>query len=312
MKRESAEFIQDGVVAIAVIIQLKGGLGNQLFQYATGRKLSILLDMPLFFDTVTGFENDFYDRKYSLDAFNIAGEVIPQEDLFRIRNRIKPGFLNRCIAFAGKYRPQALYELFAPKVLPMGKSSLIGSNFMYLHGYWQNESYFSDIRQVLLKELTLKAPPSGRNPGVIEEMKATNSLAVHFRRQFSYSRGRRDSLCTLVPCSDEYYKNALEYMAGLYDDLNIFVFADDIGLVRESFDFGRPVRFIDYNDSEFDDFRLISSCKHQITANSSFSWWAAWLNPDPEKVVIGPKRWFSNVADPEWVHPALPDSWVVL
>ena len=169
----------------------------------------------------------------------------------------------------------------------------------YFIGYWQSEKYFIDIREILLNELKLKAECPGNNETLLNEMAYSNSIAIHYRRLHGVSKGvnvkiSRDFHGVI---NEEYYRLAIEYLETIIPDPRYFVFSDDIGWAKENIGLTNNVHFIDNRqlpNSDMEDFRLMTACKYFIIANSSFSWWGAWLSNQKRKIVVAPKRWFTS------------------
>jgi hypothetical protein len=173
----------------------------------------------------------------------------------------------------------------------------------YLHGYWQSEKYFADIEAQLRQDFAFPAL-TGRNVEFASELESELSISLHVRR------GDYLNLAAHTVCSQEYYQAAVkEMIRKVSGDPRIYVFSDDPEWARQNLKFSVPTQVVDHNSgaADFEDMRLMSLCKHNIIANSSFSWWAAWLNANADKNVIAPKAWFG---DPKLNNPDItPDSW---
>ena len=172
----------------------------------------------------------------------------------------------------------------------------------YLMGYWQSERYFRDNRDLLLKEFTVDVQTEGINAETTYQISRTCSVAIHIRRG-DYVGTRYHGLC-----SPEYYERGMETMARTIGSPHFFVFSDEPEWVRENFSTAYPFTVVGHNDPDepVPDLALMKLCKHQIIANSTFSWWGAWLNENPRKVVISPKRWFSDLPS----DSIIPDEWI--
>ncbi|MBI2120788.1 MAG: alpha-1,2-fucosyltransferase [Parcubacteria group bacterium] len=271
-----------------IIVKLIGGLGNQLFQYALGRHLAEIHHTELKLD-ITGFE-EYKLHAYSLSHFNIVENFATKEEVARFKKlKRKPGrkwyIFNKLIA-ERKYIQQRQFH-FDPRILRTG-------NNVYLDGDWQTEKYFKDIADILRKEIVVKTPLSGKDKEVADKILATNSVMMHIRRGDYVSD----------PVSNDYfgtqglnyYKKAIGLILEKVSNPHVFVFSDDHAWVKENIKLGVPTTYVDHNgaDKNYEDLRLMSLCKHHIIANSTFSWWGAWLSQNPNKIVIGPTRWFNN------------------
>ena len=288
-----------------IIVKLQGGLGNQMFQYAIGRHLFHVNKDILKLD-ITSFKNNT-KRSYSLDCFNFPEVFATNEEIkwFKKYQR-KPGrvwFLyNRLFAEKAKYAQEGQFH-FDQEILKL-KSPV------YLDGYWNTEKYFQDIRDILLKDFQIKIPLSGKNKEISERIILVDSVSVHVRRG-DYANDPKTNIVhgTL---SNEYYDKAFMLIKKLVKDPRFFIFSDDIGWVRNNIVFPFPATYIDWNDDKtaFEDLRLMSLCKHHIIANSTFSWWGAWLSQNPKKIAIAPLKWFNTKKSSTDTRDVIPDSWI--
>ena len=275
-----------------ITVKLIGGLGNQMFQYALGRHLSIKNSCDLYMD-INEFET-YKLHKYSLQHFQIKENFLKLEDVPKKSFFYRFKFLNTGVTQERNFN-------FSKNILDTKAPN-------YLEGYWQSELYFNEIRETLLKDFEVEKPLTGKNLEVFEEIKGVESISLHIRRGDYVSNQQTNSFHGT--CSLNYYKRALDYISGEKpDDLKIFAFSDDPQWVKENLKTEIPIRFVDHNDADtnFEDLRLMSLCKNNIIANSSFSWWGAWLNQNSEKIVIAPQRWFNN--DKVDTSDVVPNSW---
>ena len=278
-----------------ITIKLKGGLGNQMFQYAIGRRLSLKHGVPLELDLsyYAGSDKSRWcsGSRYELDCFNIMERKYDTRMLLA-----KLGcFLNKPKIFQEKNRS------FDSSVLDAPRNS-------YLVGYWQCEKYFKDVEAVIRQDFTFKDLPNKKNAAVLEEISNSNSVSIHLRRG-DYVCEKSNNRLFGVPSLENYYYPAIKLISKKTSGLHFFVFSDDPVWGKENLELGHPATFVDHNppDKGFEDMRLMSTCKHHILANSSFSWWGAWLNPNPQKIVIAPSEWF--VSDPEQ-NKIILQSWI--
>jgi len=274
-----------------VVSLIKGGLGNQMFCYAAGRSLALRLGRPLLLDTRTGFKYDDYGRSFRLNRFPIIAEEASLEASLGGDTRSWSHKITR--ALSKWQRPTnrsylAEREGSTPELLdtitpPEEKQ-------VYLNGYWQDEAYFTHAAASLRKEL---APPVPTSEAAVNARKkilsASVPVMVHIRRERYNPR-----------LDEDYYNTSISACVAKFPDASFFVFGDDFGWAREKIVFeGSPVRFLDrVGADEIDDLHLMTCCRHAIVANSSFSWWGAWLGHSPGQEVWTP-------ADPGWpVKPA--------
>ncbi len=270
-----------------IIVKLIGGLGNQMFQYATGRRLAHELGVDLKLD-ISGF-NASQSRRYDLSVFNIQEDFISGQELVTLVpaksgkfRRLMNCFIRDSI-LVEKGRVEELALCFNPKVLTLSDGS-------YLDGYWQCEKYFIDIKEILKVEFQMKTAQDGKNKELAEMIASTDSVSIHVRRgDYLSAAHQTHGLCDL-----NYYKSAVQLLLKTIARPSFFIFSDDIAWCREHLNLQHPTVFVDHNapDNAFEDLRLMSQCKHNIIANSSFSWWAAWLNQHKDKIVIAPSTWF--------------------
>ena len=282
-----------------IIAKLMGGLGNQMFQYALGRALSVKFNVPLKLDhSFLEMKTDAHIKRfYELNVFNIvAGRATEQE----IQAFAGDGMLKKITrSLSGKkYVREKSYD-FDPEVLNAGPN-------VYLDGFWQSYKYFEPVRDTISKDFSFKAAPSGRNETVAGKISSSVSAGMHVRRTDYVTNTNANAFHGT--CSPEYYNRAASIIIQKYPSVQFYIFSDDPAWARENLKFAAPVEYVDYNgDKGFEDLRLLSMCDHQVIANSTFSWWAAWLNPNPDKTVIAPSSWF---ADPSRKTPDLiPSSW---
>lgn len=285
-----------------VYIRLVGGLGNQLFQYATARALALRTKSELVLDIrAYSPDNPF---SYGLDRFAIDARAGNPDELPPPKSNPVRYAVWRLFGSSPKFvRENGLG--FNASVMALGAD-------VYLHGYFQTEKYFSACADQLRSELAFAEPPNGRNADWLETISASPSaVSLHVRRGDYVSSSRAEK--THGTCSPEYYRAAVDLIAEKKNiDPVIHVFSDDPKWASENLRFRFETRVIDHNDgaTAHEDMRLMSACAHNVIANSTFSWWGAWLNSNPDKTVIAPERWF---ADPRLDNPdILPESWIAI
>lgn len=290
---------------IVIIVKLMGGLGNQLFQYAAGRRLACLHGVPLKLD-LSWFGEDLTGvtpRAFALGPFSIHAEPATEQEIARLYEP-PAGRLKRLLNFMSRdnrkthIRSQGVH--FDPTILGLPDNIL-------LDGYWQCEKYFNDMAPVIQSDFTISVEPDGKNRDVMSAVCGCNSISIHIRRGDYVTDAKTAS--RHGTCSREYYREAVKLAAEHVEQPHFFVFSDDPDWVREQFEISYPMTLIDHNGPHqaHEDLRLMSNCKHHIIANSSLSWWGAWLNPRPDKIVIAPMRWF---IDPTIdTSDLIPESW---
>lgn len=291
-----------------IIVNLIGGLGNQMFQYATGRALALRTDVPLLLDT-SSFRN--YDlRCYELGELSIKARLVTGAELknFGVRNGSN-GLLKR---LAKAFRLDQTVVHYDETSFAYDRRIQQINPPVYLNGYWQSERYFSDIADILRRDFTLKRPFDAANSELAGQINNLGGRAVslHIRRGDYVSNPNTAQYHGV--CSLDYYRNAVSYIAERISDPHFFVFSDDHAWVEENFKLEFSVTQVDVNGSDRGvyDMALMKACRHHIIANSSFSWWGAWLNPHPDKIIVAPQCWFSGASHD--TSDLIPRSWIRL
>lgn len=293
------------------IVKLQGGLGNQMFQYAFGKALEKKLNCKVLFDKInydniqstiignTGKDaNGICVRKYELGIFHPEIEFATEEqikecigDETTIKS-IYPGIIRK-IFHIPKYK--TISNRIIEKDYCIIQNDLLKNyDKAYYEGYFQNEEYFKNIEQFIRNTFVL--PPLKDNDYYNKELlqkitNTENSVFVHVRRDDYLNIG-----CTI---SNDYYKKAAKYIAQKIDNPKFFVFcAEDPDFIKNEFDIGFDFEFIGEKnktpETYYENMRLMMTCKHSILANSSYSWWAAWLSEYKGKIVIAPTPWLNN------------------
>lgn len=288
---------------MSIIVKLQGGLGNQLFQYAAGRAFSIYKNTNLKLDLdFFAFPKQNTPRTYALNAFSIQASIATAKDI----EQIKPNILNRSIQYLlPYYRRTFLNEqcefCYDPNILKCRGN-------VYLSGYFQSEKYFKHIEETIKADFTLKDAPNSANSFLLQKIKASNSVAIHIRHGDYVSNNIINSYHGV--CNLEYYEKAVNHIA-TETNLNYFIFSDDPNWCKLNLGFLNNQTIIDCNQlMPHEDLRLMSHCKHFIIANSTFSWWGAWLSLNPTKIVIAPKRWLNvNTQD---LRDLFPSNWILI
>jgi hypothetical protein len=257
-------------VIILIITKLIGGLGNQMFQYAIARRLTYLYNQILKLD-ITGFQ-EYKLREYCLNHLNIAESIATDEEINYLRNI--------------RYIKEKYYHL-NPEVLEL-------SGDVYLEGNWQSEKYFKDIGEILQYEFSVKQQLTGENLELANRINSCDAVSVHFRRGDYVTNPVTYQYHGL--CQMEYYHQAMRQIVNQLPNAHFFIFSDEPCWVKQHLRFDLPFTVVDINDNEdsCEDLRLISFCKYHIIANSTFSWWGAWLSQSSGKIVYAPQRWFNN------------------
>ncbi len=283
-----------------IIVGLSGGLGNQLFQYAAGRSLSLRLGYRLELDL--SWFSGRQDRSYALTPFSISGKERIGLSLFptkiqQFSSRFSRRFYNKRMGVSIYREPHFHFshgfdEISAPT---------------FLEGYWQSEKYFKEFTNEIRNDLNFREKIPSKCQHILKNISTKDSICLHIRRG-DYISDKAASK-TYASCSLNYYQEALSQLESSFDNPHCYIFSDDCQWVKKNLQLETPYTIVDINSSKEAhwDLLLMSSCDHFIIANSSLSWWGAWLGKSKEKRVVAPKNWFIGV-DKD-TKDLLPISW---
>jgi hypothetical protein len=289
-----------------VIARIKGGLGNQLFCYAAARRLALRTGADLVIDDVTGFARDrLYRRNYALEHFSIPARKATPFERMEPCERARRGvaqLLSRYLPFENRRYLEQQGAAFDPRLLAFSPAGTV-----YLDGLWQSEEYFKDVEGVIRQDLVMQAPRDRDNLLLAEAIDARPSVALHVRWFDPPGAGQSNNV------SGSYYRHALGLMEEQVAAAHYFVFSDDPDSVAARLEL--PVgRFtlVCHNrgdDNAWADLWLMSRCRHFITANSTFSWWGAWLGETTESIILTPDA-VPGASITHWGFPGLiPGRW---
>ncbi len=290
-----------------VIVRLMGGLGNQMFQYAAARSLADRHRVELKLDI---FDFEYHRlRRYELGNFQIRAEFASRDDVRSLGIDIKRlslyGRLKR------RFLPILSKSVFREETMAYDPKIESITLPVYLDGYWQSEQYFVFNKDAIQNDFRLVNQLDELNGEILAQIKATNAVSLHVRRSDYVSDSKTRKVLNL--CSLDYYRSAVNYISESVREPHFFVFSDDHSWVQENLGFVVPRTFVTVNSSQNGvfDMMLMQNCKYHIIANSSFSWWGAWLNSAPDKIVIAPKKWFANDMQLH-ANDLIPSSWIKL
>lgn len=277
-----------------IIVRLRGGLGNQLFQFAAAHSLAVVKGVELKADLYTYTRHPL--RKYELHNFNIKLPEASRDEVHRFTGT----------NFVARYLNKRSNYFHCPSVFAQPHYHFYEDFFslpvpIYLSGYWQSERYFSNVAGTIRNMITPAHSMDQRNSDLIAFLQTTDSVAVHIRRT-DYT-----GTPFFRPMDLDYYRRAFDFIQTRISEPRFFVFSDDIGWSRQQLADLANATFVDHNTGpdSYKDLLVMSACRHQIVANSTFSWWAAWLNNYPHKTVVAPQTWFHNtyLTNKEPVYP---------
>lgn len=292
-----------------IVIKLQGGLGNQMFQYALAsilakkNKTSIKLDLN-FFANKNKIEG-FTPREFELSIFENKYKVASQREIIRFFEISK-------IDLFLKRRGFQYPKVFIEKKLGYHEEVLNIKQPVYLEGYFQSYHYFMGFENLIRKLFLFPLNTVGTdNIQLLNTVQLHETIAVHIRRG-DYVNDKKTQAFH-GSCSMDYYSKAISYFKKTIEKPRFVFFSDDINWVRENFQANHSnAIFVDVNEGHdsWKDMLLMSTCKHQVIANSSFSWWSAWLNNNNNKVVIAPKIWFADSEINRCSNDLIPPTWI--
>ncbi len=289
-----------------VISRIIGGLGNQMFQYAAGRALALSKSAEFRLDLrdFTGYalHNGFeLERVFSISARTASGADYRQVLGWRASHLVLRALRQKNLSFLRGSK------IVVEPGFSYWPSVVNAPDDCYLQGYWQSEKYFSHIAPAIRADFSFKIAPDSRNQELASNISQCNAVSLHVRRgDYAASPATR---ATHGLCPPDYYHQAIRHIAERVTQPVFFVFSDDVAWTKKNIAIEFPCHYVDHNrgSESYNDMRLMTLCRHHLIANSSFSWWGAWLNPKPEKVVVAPRKWF---ADGNNVMDIYPSGWV--
>jgi Glycosyl transferase family 11 len=292
------------------IVKLQGGLGNQMFQYALGRSLSLQLNTSLQLDLSfllnRGRNEKHVFRDYELDIFNLD---VKFANLKEKNNYICPYPSNPELAFWKLRKRVFKYNYYAEKKFSFDPEVISLKGNIYLDGYWQTPKYFDKVKDIILADFSFKEDMSDNFKNIADEIRDSNSICLQVRRGDYVSNPETSQFHGVKEI--DYFDDAISHISRTIEDMRIYVFSDDIHWCMENIKFKFSTTFIEHeypNGKAEEYFRLMGLCRHFIISNSTFGWWAAWLSQNQNKIVIAPKKWFKdstiNTSD------LIPDNWI--
>lgn len=291
-----------------IIVKMMGGLGNQLFQYAYALSLAKEYNEEILFDTSAYPE----EHQLTIYKFNVPkhrnweevfgpeerAKIVKEQKKYRVLQKAKRVLLRTeelGNAWFKKNMGKGHYFNFDPYYYPMQKTEKTNK---YIYGYFQSEKYFENCKELISELYTFPVPLSQKAEEIKNLIKEENSVAIHIRLG-DYKKLRNHYLDV---CTQKYYKNAMEYIAQNEETPRFFVFTNDAEEVKKIVRLPENAIIVE-GTKDYEDFELIRECKHAIISNSTFSWWAAYLNDNTNKRVVAPTPWFTTLkkeADIYW------------
>ena len=282
-----------------IISKIFGGMGNQMFQYAAGRCLAHLNKTQFKLD-VTDFD-DCNLRNFDLQSLHADCRFASKTEII---NLLPSHNFEKALQYLFPKRKRTYYREkhfhFDESMLEFGKN-------VYIKGYFQSEKYFFPVREILRKEFTFKEEIIKKVKGVFDRAGSQNRVSVHVRRGDMKNDPVMAERHGVMPLA--YYQKSIEIIRSKISTPQFYFFSDDIYWAKENFN-NIDATFVsgEISKTHFEDLYLMSQCGHNIIANSSFSWWGAWLNNNSNKIVIAPNKWFNS--GPQDTQDLIPSTWI--
>lgn len=293
-----------------IIVKLSGGLGNQLFQYSFGRYLSLKYKTELKFDIkLNSNASDFTPRLLGLSKYNTDLNFADKEEIRKYKFFVD-GYLSRLERKIIQVFPFLNRKFIIERPGHVLEESSFADN-CYYDGYWQSEIYFNSISEILQSELKLNEDLSTANKEIVNEILKLNAISLHIRRGDYISVNSNAKIFAI--CTIDYYQKAIDYFNLKFTNPVFYIFSDDIEWAKNNFKESN-FKIVDINENNPQaDLYLMSLCKHNIIANSSFSWWGAWLNTNQGKIVVSPAKWYNNEeTNTKAVESLIHKDWIII
>jgi hypothetical protein len=290
-----------------IITELNGGLGNQMFQYACGRALSLakLTNLKISTNTLKNAisSENFTARELELSIFNFHLTIADERD---IKKFVPHGILQKVLN-------KLFYknEFYIEPTFNYSNPILKNRANVFLKGYWQSEKYFLAAEKFIRDDFSFIAQKNSLTLDIEKKITSLNAVSIHIRRGDYITSQSANNFHGVLDIS--YYENAILLLSKMLDNPFYFVFTDDKEWVNSNLVKSREnMMLISHNKNKdsWQDMYLMSKCKHHIIANSSFSWWGAWLNNSKSKIVIAPKAWFKNEIQNLQTQDLIPNNWM--
>jgi hypothetical protein len=290
------------------IVNLKGGMGNQMFQYALGRSLSILYNSHFKLDLTFLLDRSSYNthvfRDYDLDIFKLQADIATQEESFKLI-RSQQNFLQK--TFPRYFRGRE--NKYTEKYFHFDAEVLRQTRDCYFDGYWQSQLYFRHCEDLIRKDFVFRNELPDKHRSLQQKINVANSICINIRRT--------DFLNTSFHgvCNKDYFERGIRNIIerAELNEISIYVFADDLDWCRENLNFKYPTYFIDH-DFAGDKFQyylqLMTSFRYYVIPNSTFAWWAAFLSAENGKKIVAPANWFADNAIN--TNDLIPSDWIRL
>lgn len=291
-----------------MIVKIQGGLGNQMFQYAFAKSLSLKHKKEVFLDNSAFDSNSFITKRdFKLELFNITLSLVNQDIHFVNQNLDKNQFFNKLRKRALKKWPFLSKNIRIEKSLEFDSKNL--NVYSYYEGYWQSEKYFKDFNIQIINDFTFKNVKDLERGQFVKDISSKNAVSIHVRRGDYVNNPVVNNFHGSL--SDEYYRKAIKLVKDKVENPVFYIFSDDINWVKLNMFQNDDINLVFvFSSSEKEDLFLMSKCKHNIIANSSFSWWGAYLNENANKIIVAPKTWYKNNEANKSTLDLIPSKWL--
>ena len=295
-----------------IIVQLLGGMGNQMFQYAAGRQLALKNDSTFKLDTIILMDwrpgRHLVNRSFDLDIFRLVPEIATKKDIAPYN----PQLMSKAEKILFHFKLKIGYSpSYKEKHFHFDNEVVTLKGNQYLAGLWQSYKYFENIEDVIRTDFEFKKKLGPKAAQLFTKINECNSVCINVRRADYVSVKQTADVLGFIGL--DYYKKAIDILINKINDAHIFIFSDDIQWCKQSLVIDKhPVMYVDHNyaGEKFSDyFQLMIACSHFIIPNSTFGWWAAWLSKSPGKIIIAPKKWMNDpgvntddLIPPAWIR----------
>lgn len=285
-----------------ITVHMMGNIGNQMFIYAFARRLQLEYNQDLTFD-LSGLKRGYYTANYKLDCLNISGDINYDLNKLDFKSRLKYKITSWIFHLEYGVIQRIKKDLIVPISVckrwfnrgcfynvnrPFYEYPHTNRKNLYAYGYFQSEKYFYKYKDIISKELRVKMPLTQSDKEMIEKMSKENSVAVSIRACKAPENPKVKDNVDIGFIDKDYYYRGMQEIAKRIDNPVYYVFADNIEIVKNEYEFPYPVIYVTPDDSA-SGIRLMYSCKHFVIANSTFSWWGAYLGEAPEKLIVMPE-----------------------
>lgn len=288
-----------------IVVKIEGGLANKMFQFALYKAIAQHSDDVYIDESSFKPSWDFEDIRLSQIFDNVKADAYTPSK-FRLANR--HDFFSKSVKVICE---KLGYRYYREKGFKYNKYLIQNlSTDCYLTGYWQTEKYFKQIETIIKNCFNFRPLSDSRNIKLAAMFEQEESVSIHIRKGPDY-----DKIITKGTCEIDYYERAIDYILNAKTNPKFYIFTDNPNWVRSNI---KKIEYtlIDWNPTagvnNYVDMQLMSLAKNNIIANSSYSWWGAWLNKNPQKIVIAPRVWFNPKSAIKATPDIIPTSWVSL